>query len=475
MGPLRRYTGFAQLLDDMQRRRGGDVALLHAGASGDGGDGDAGGMASLTWEGLAVSSRARAARLAAVGASCEAVLCDGSAACVAEVFGCALAGVQCVLVDAGAPEDQLAVQVRAGDADAIWPAGRACGALARALLPEPLERPGYGRMLFFTSGTASPERPVALSDSRLMASAWNGSSLLPLRPGDVVLNLLPLSHVFGFVCGLLWGLSCGATVALGRGKRHLFEDASFFQPTVMPMVPAMARFLAAHDMLGGRLRMALMGAAPCPGDVVESLRARGVEVHCGYGLTETASGIALSLGVDPAAMTICPDDAVRVSDEGEVLVSAPTCMMEGYYGRPDDTAAALREGWLHTGDAGRIDGRGLLHVEGRIRDVIVFDTGAKLSVPDFEARVASGTGQDDLALVQVDGSPVVALGRVRGAPDADAFRACAKDALRDLCAGARVTCPDTVELGHALPRTATGDVQRWKVQEEVARWRLKRK
>lgn len=468
MGPLRRYTGFAQLLDEMLRQRGGDVALLHAGAPN-------GGVAAVTWERLVSCARVRAVELAASDAACEAVLCDGSVACVAEVFACALAGVQCVMLDADAGVGQLALQVRAGGADTLWPTGRACGELAQALKSAPAERPGYGRVLFFTSGTAAPEKPVALSDAALMASAWNGSSLLPLAPDDVVLNLLPLSHVFGFVCGVLWGLSSGAVVALGRGKRHLFDDAALFQPTVMPLVPALARFLAAHGMLGGRLRMVLTGAAPCPEETAAALRSRGVEVHCGYGLTETASGVALSLGADTGAMTVCPDDAVRISAEGEVLVSAPTCMMEGYDGHPGDTAAVLREGWLHTGDAGRIDESGLLHVEGRIRDAIVLATGAKVPVPAFESRFMRETGEDDSALVQVDGRLVLALGRVRGGLDGRTAvgRACA--ILRGLCGGSRVTCDDAVFLEHPLPRTASGDVQHWKVQQEVARWRPKTK
>lgn len=68
----------------------------------------------------------------------------------------------------------------------------------------------------------------------------------------------------------------------------------------------------------------------------------GKAVHFGYGLTETSSGVALSLGSDPYAMTVCPDDAIDIAPDGEVLISAPTCVMEGYWRRPDDTRQTLR-------------------------------------------------------------------------------------------------------------------------------------
>ena len=79
---------------------------------------------------------------------------------------------------------------------------------------------GEGQILFFTSGTVEAAKAVVLTDQSLCASAWNGGQMLPLSSEDRLLCVLPLNHVFGFVCGLLWGLSSGASVALGRGMRY---------------------------------------------------------------------------------------------------------------------------------------------------------------------------------------------------------------------------------------------------------------
>ena len=91
---------------------------------------------------------------------------------------------------------------------------------------------------------------------------------LVLAPEDVLMCMLPLDHVFGFVCGLLWGLSCGACVALGRGQRHYFDDLKFFKPTALSAVPMLLGFLWQKQLLNreplrqSRARQRLHTAAP---------------------------------------------------------------------------------------------------------------------------------------------------------------------------------------------------------------------
>lgn len=287
-----------------------------------------------------------------------------------------------------------------------------------------------------------------------------------------MLDVLPLSHVFGFVCGVLWGLSCGARVALGRGKRHLLDDARTFRPTAMPLVPALLRFFLRHHLLNPELRLVLTGAAPCPTELVDLARDTGLEVHCGYGLTETSSGVALSLGDDTEALTVCPECTVEVSAAGELLVSAPTCQMQGYYGRPEDTRRALEGGVLHTGDVGFIDDAGLLHVKGRGRDAVVLDSGVKLHLPSCEQRLREVLGQDDLAVVVLEGSPVLVCGEFTPAESEECWDAAELTRTLyhvPLSEGRDARIARVVELGHPLPRTAGGDIQRWKIAKEVAR------
>lgn len=465
MRPPRKYTGFSELVEAGARERGCQVAFVHE---------RAGRVEGVTWNDFAARVQARAAELRGDARACEAVFADGSLASIVEVFACAEAGIQVVLAAADAPEQEASELVAAGDADAVWPSSRAAGGVREALRgdDERIERPGFGRILFFTSGTTSRAKPVALTDTSLMASAYNGSALLPLGEDDCVLDVLPLSHVFGFVCGVLWGLSCGARIALGRGKRHLLDDARTFRPTAMPLVPALLRFFLRHHLLNPELRLVLTGAAPCPAELVELARSAGLEVHCGYGLTETSSGVALSLGEDTGALTLCPECTVEASAAGELLVSAPTCQMQGYYGRPEDTRRALEGGVLHTGDVGFIDEAGLLHVRGRGRDVVVLDSGVKLHLPSCEQRLRKELGQDDLAVVVSEGMPVLVCGEFsptgqeRGWNVGELTR---KLRGMRLSEGRDAHIVRVVELGHLLPRTAGGDIQRWKIAKEVAR------
>ena len=205
-GHMNRYKCFTDLVDCMVADAPERVALLHSPAGLEE-------VRSITWAELAECVRERAEALAAEGHACEAVLADGSLDCVIEVFAAVQAGLQVALVDPLMPNKVMEPLLRSVDADCVWSSAAARQEeLGQILAPE--LKPAYGAhgMLFFTSGTTSFAKAVVLTDESLMSSAYNGSSLLPLSPGDTLLCLLPLSHVFGFVCGLLWGLSCGACV-----------------------------------------------------------------------------------------------------------------------------------------------------------------------------------------------------------------------------------------------------------------------
>ena len=255
-------------------------------------------------------------------------------------------------------------------------------------------------VLFFTSGTTSKAKAVQLTESSLCSAAYNGGSLLPLSPEDSMFCCLPLSHVFGFVCSFLWPLSFGAKICLGRGLRSVFFDFDFFRPTVASLVPQMAGFLAMKRLFNPELKLILIGAGDCPDAILGLIKSLGIRVSFGYGLTESSSGIALSLGDDPRAMTICPDYEVRLGDDGEILVKSATTLMKGYYHDPEHSEATLKDGYLHTGDLGKIvDGK--LFITGRKKEILVFNDGSKLFLPEFEQELSARLGpESDFALVQ---------------------------------------------------------------------------
>ena len=149
----------------------------------------------------------RAAELEKYEKSCLGLLADGSMNCVVEIFAANIAGLQLVMLDASAPESILRGLIAYTDIDMLWGDPELCEELEGNLTHGVVE--GKGKILFFTSGTTERAKAVVLTDNSLCQSAYNGSAMLPLQPEDRLLCTLPLGHVFGFVCGLLWGLSCG--------------------------------------------------------------------------------------------------------------------------------------------------------------------------------------------------------------------------------------------------------------------------
>ena len=405
--------------------------------------------------------QAAAEGLAQTGKSCLGLLCDGSFACVCALFGAVLAGMQVVLFDGNIPEAELPALLQKTDVDLLWGADE----LDEDMTPFLTDgvRDGAGRLLFFTSGTTDSSKAVVLTDRSLCASAWNGGTLLPLSPEDVLLCLLPLNHVFGFVCGLLWGLSCGACVALGRGPRYYAEDLKLCRPSAVSVVPLLLGFLLKQNALNPELKLVLIGAGDCPPTLPAALRAREIRVSFGYGLTETSSGVALSLGEDPYAMRVCPDDRITIAEDGEILIENESCMMQGYYKDPEATEAVLRDGVLHTGDLGNLDEGGLLRVTGRKKEILVFPDGTKLYLPEYEARLQPALPGREYAVLAFDGAPALLL---RGTEaEREAVLAALAPVMRELPLSRRLK---QVFFDPApLPRTATGKLQRWIIQKKV--------
>ena len=486
---IRKWNNFEEFLADCEHAAPDDPALLYAA-------GDT--SVQLSRAAFAAAAKKRAAELAAGNSTCLGVLCDGSADCVLTIFGSVLAGLQTVLLDENAPDELLAEQIRKTDIDSLWGDEELCEDLTPYLTDgltdgrtDILTGSRTHRILFFTSGTTSRSKAVVLTDSNLMAAAYNGSRMLPLSKDDTLLCMLPLNHVFGFVCGLLWGLECGTPVALGRGMRYYTQDPVFFRPTVVSAVPALLAFLLQHHLINEELRLVLVGAGDCPERILSAAKAAGLQISFGYGLTETSSGVAISVSGDPYALSVCPEDTVTLAKDGEILVRSESCMMQGYYRQPEDTAAVLKEGVLYTGDLGRLDENGLLHIVGRKKEILVLSDGTKIFLPEYEERIAAAMPGADFAVTVLQGRPVLVVAK------SSVSELLQKAAIRQNNPGGRDASdgkdpsgsdPDTAHLlqqflgdimsrlphgqqisriiltGQPLPRTAAGKLIRWEIQ-----------
>ncbi|MBE7004523.1 MAG: hypothetical protein E7425_09630 [Ruminococcaceae bacterium] len=421
-----------------------------------------GALCTTTYAELETEVKRRAGLLRAGGKTCLGVLADGSKACIVEIFAAVCAGMQVVLLDESVPTPLLRGLLPYTDVDMLWGDPELCDEL-RTSLAHGVQK-GEGKLLFFTSGTTQRSKAVVLTEKSLCASAYNGSTLLPLYGGDTLLCMLPIAHVFGFVCGVLWGLSCGACVALGRGARHYMDDCAFFRPTALSLVPLLLDFLLKRNLLNDDLRLLLVGAGECPEALLNAAKASGVRVCFGYGLTETSSGVALSVGDEPYAMTVCPDDVITIAEDGEILIKVNSCTMRGYYKCPEDTSVTLAGGVLHTGDLGSFDDKGRLRVTGRKKDMLVLPDGTKIFLPEAEAEIGRLLGGGDFALTLLNDRVTLVLhGEER---DDDALLKALAPYQSARPVGQRVAA--VARRDEPLPRTATGKIKRWELNAALA-------
>ena len=417
---------------------------------------------SCTYAELKRAVLQKSAELSSGGKTCIGILADGSFECVVTIFAAVHTGLQVVMLDENTPDDLLTKLIRYTGIDLLWGDEDLCEELSPSLTEGVSD--GAHKILFFTSGTTDSSKAVVLTDASLMASAYNGGAMLPLSPDDTLMCMLPLGHVFGFVCGLLWGLSSGASVALGRGSRHYMDDLLFFRPTALSAVPLLWGFLLKYKVINPELKLVLIGAGDCSRQLLDAAHALGIRVAFGYGLTETSSGVAISVSGDPFAMAVCPDDTITLADDGEILIEAPTCMMQGYYQRPADTDAVLKEGILHTGDLGCFDKNGLLHISGRKKEVLVLSDGTKLFLPEYEQACGTALGTSELCILLHEGFPAIVMPRTEGADERSILTALTPV---NACRSRGQQIRNVLFIDHPLPRTATGKIKRWEIQREL--------
>ena len=313
----------------------------------------------------------------------------------------------------------------------------------------------------FSSGTTASNKAVILSQKALAYACWNGQQELSCGTDDIIAAILPVNHVFGLVCTMLWPLCYGAAVGIGRGMRYYTEDPKTYHVTILVLVPTLLNYLLATDSLNPECHTVLVGAAPCDAQVLNRIREKNIRVGFGYGLSETASGIAISVDSrDPFALKLCPDTKITIAEDGEVLVSTP-CMMEGYWKRPEETAAVLKDGILHTGDLGMLDAEGCLHLSGRKNDVLVLKNGEKIFCPEWEAELSKLLG-NEIALALINDTLTLVAGNQA---DEAAVKRAADRFSKDKPISRKIM--QVFILPGALPRTATGKLKRWKLEEVI--------
>lgn len=300
--------------------------------------------------------------------------------------------------------------------------------------------------LIYTSGTGGAPRGVMLPHRCVLSNCAGAFELVrPLHLKDeTYLSYLPLSHAYEHTVGQFFLLSLGTEVVYARGVEHLAADMLAVRPTILTAVPRVLEVIRARVLtqvarekpsrqrlfqqalaiglkrvekqrltlaeraldpildrlvrakvrarFGGRLVAAMSGGARLEPEVGRFFLSLGMCVMQGYGQTEAGPVISANppdaIRIDTVGTPLRGVD-LRIAEDGEILVRGGL-VMDGYWNRPRDTEAVIRDGWLHTGDIGELD-HGYLRITDRKKDMIVLSGGENVSPAKIEGMLMAET------------------------------------------------------------------------------------
>lgn len=355
---------------------------------------------------------------------------------------------------------------------------------AEPLPPEPEIAADAVHSVIYTSGTTGTPKGALLTHGNFYWSAVASAENLGVAPGDRWLACMPLFHVGGLSI-LLRSAIYGTTAVIHDGfDEHRVNSALRGEDvSLLSVVATMLRRMLEADAepYPASVRAVLVGGGPVPEDLLVAARDRGLPVLQTYGLTEAASQVATlsdedalrklgSAGQPLSSTTVAisvEGEPAATNEVGEILIAGPT-VTPGYLNRPDATAEALRDGWLHTGDLGHVDHEGYLYVSDRREDLIV-SGGENVYPAEVEAALMAHPDVVEAAVVGLEdtrwGSLVAAVVVTR--PGASLTGDELVEQLRTKLA--RYKVPRRIDLvTEPLPRTASGKLRRHLVRAQLA-------
>ncbi len=353
--------------------------------------------------------------------------------------------------------------------------------------------------IVYTSGTTGPPKGCMLTHGNLRADLDMVNQRISFPAGTVFFAFLPLAHALTRIVQFI-AINGGAEIAFWqRDPKKLVEEVGEVKPTHLPSAPrlfekiytaatakvaeaggvkeklfhwsvgvgrrlraaeqegrapgrlvqaqyAVADRLVLHkvrDLFGGRVELALSGAAPIDPDILKFFRAAGVYVLEGYGMTETSAVASVNTIEEHRFGTVgkpLPGCEVAIADDGEVLMRGPN-IFQGYYANEEATRTDLVDGWLHSGDLGELDEDGYLRITGRKKDLIITSSGKNITPSNIEnairqsrwvsQAVVFGDRRPYLtALITLDPDEAGALAEKVGAPGGDVAALAAHEGVR---------------------------------------------
>jgi long-chain acyl-CoA synthetase len=387
--------------------------------------------------------------------------------------------------------------------------------------------------LIFTSGTTGTPKGVMLTHKNLTSMVSKLSSLFTLYKHDTLLSVLPLHHTLEFSAGFLMPLMHGASIdyleeldadSLARaledegvtgmvGVPALFQllerkiyknvsDAGVLVEKAFEGIVDLNRslrdklpwdfgagkllFFPVHKKLGGRMRLLISGGSALPADTLKSFRGLGFNLYEGYGMTESSPVLTVTRPGDkviPGSVgRALPGIDVRIDQPdangvGEIIAKGPNVML-GYFENPDATAQTIQNGWLHTGDLGKIDADGNVFIVGRKKEMILGPSGENVYPDELEETYRDTKYIKEMSVVALPadaGHETVAALIVPEYDQGEMSREEVRDAVREHVKKISKTIPlykrlKVVHLWDAdLPKTASRKVRRKDVVVELQR------
>lgn len=294
--------------------------------------------------------------------------------------------------------------------------------------------------MFFTSGTTGKNKLVMLTHENLLSNISSLCKHICFFEDDSIIPFLPNYHVLGIITGVFSALVVGGTLCISRGQGYIFEDLLHYQPTIMVIVPIIAKIIyqrimrdvmqsviseqlyegtvtadcfryvnseVAHMLfdrckndLGGRIRMILCGGSSIEHSVIHFFNAIGFDFLQAYGLTECSPVVSLNqpqFNNWKSCGRVIP--GVQVEIRNGIICVKGSNVFSGYYNDEVTTQNSFVEGWFVTGDIGFFDNQNYLHVVGRTDELIVLSNGENVNPIELENLIASSSAIIDSIVV----------------------------------------------------------------------------
>ncbi|WP_295136730.1 long-chain fatty acid--CoA ligase [uncultured Reyranella sp.] len=355
---------------------------------------------------------------------------------------------------------------------------RALAAAGPAPAAVPLTHDDIG-MVMYTSGTTGHPKGAIITHGMVFWNCVNLGIPALITPETVQLVVLPLFHTGGLNCYANPVLHAGGTIVImrtfdpGQALDCLSDPALGI--THFFAVPAPYQFMMQHPKFAtadlSRLRIAGVGGAPCALAILETWTARGVPLVQGWGMTETSPAGTMLDAADAirklgSAGKALLHTAIRVVDDqdndvpaggiGELLIKGPN-ITPGYWNNPEATKRSFTNGWLHTGDAARLDAEGFVYIVDRWKDMYI-SGGENVYPAEVENVLFQLPAVADAAIIGVPserwgevGMAIIVRKAEQELAEGDVIQHC-------LTRLAKFKVPQSVAFVDALPRNATGKV-----------------